>query len=135
MTRSTRAVHPRLVAALRAPARLLTTARWLLYDEVFMQGTRVERPTFWARFQGRECAGDVGRHATAKQLTGAAATDGDGWVCHDGVGLGDPRAPVDLSEAWRGEEATLSGWAEAVHGEVAVVAGNSAVEGFSDYRL
>jgi hypothetical protein len=62
MPRSTRAARPRLVATLRAPAptRLLTTARWLPHDEVFTQGTRFERPTFRARFQGWECTGDVG---------------------------------------------------------------------------
>jgi hypothetical protein len=137
MPRSTRATRPRLVTTLRAPApaRLLTTARWLLHDEVFTQGTNVERPTFQARFQGWECAGDVGRHAAAEQLTGVAAADGDGWVRHTGVDLGDPRAPVDLSEAWCGEGATLGGWAEAACGEVVAVVSDGAVEGFSRCRL
>jgi hypothetical protein len=42
---------------------------------------------------------------------------------------------VDLSEAWHGRGATLGGRAEAAYGEVAVVVGNGAVEGFSGCQL
>jgi hypothetical protein len=42
---------------------------------------------------------------------------------------------MDLSEAWRGGGVTLDGQAEAARGEVAVVAGSGAVEGFSGCRL
>jgi hypothetical protein len=77
----------------------------------------------------------VGRRVVAEQLTGAMMTDGNGWVWRTGVDLRDPRAPVDLSEAWRGGGVTLSGRVEATHCEVAVVAGGGAVEGFSGCRL
>jgi hypothetical protein len=137
MPRSTHAARPRLVAAFwaLAPARLLTTARWLLHDKVFTQGTSVERLTFWARFQGWECTGDVGRHATVEQLTGAVATDSNGCVRCAGVDLRDPRSPVDLSDAWCSGGVTLGGRVEAARGEVVVVAGGNAVEGFSNCRL
>jgi hypothetical protein len=77
------------------------------------------------------CTGDVGRRAAAEQLTGAAATDGDGWVQRADVDLGDPRARMDLCGAWRSGGATLGGRTRAAHGEVTVVAGGGMVEGFS----
>jgi hypothetical protein len=46
-----------------------------------------------------------------------------------------PRASVDLSKAWRYGGATLSGQAEAVHGEVATMVDCGVVEGFSGRRL
>jgi hypothetical protein len=78
MPRSTSVAHPLLVVALRAPPPvwLLTAAQWFLHDEVFTQGTSIERSTFWARFQVWEWAGDVGRRVAAKQLIGVAAMTG-----------------------------------------------------------
>jgi hypothetical protein len=70
-----------------------------------------------------------------EQLTGAAATDDDGWVWCASIDLGDPQAPVDLSKAWRNRGATLGGQTKAARGEVAVVAGGGVVEGFSGCRL
>jgi hypothetical protein len=62
-----------------------------------------------------------------EQLTGAVVTDGNGWVRCAGLDLVDPRAPMDLSKAWRSGGATLSGRAEVARGEVALVAGGGAV--------
>jgi hypothetical protein len=56
-------------------------------------------------------------------------------VRHAGVDLGDPRAPMGLSEAWRDGGTTLGGRTKVARGEVVVVAGGGTVEGSSGHCL